>query len=158
MEVTKTCNTCGATESQHWYSGPICIRCYDRARNKTPERRRQNIARKQKYYQTDKGLFRHHVQSCKRRDISNELSSEEFLLKRGSCFYCSAPPPKYGSGLDRIDNSKGYTLDNVIACCPKCNYLRQELLTVNETKALIELLKQLRKVDTNSPWSNNESS
>lgn len=25
------------------------------------------------------------------------------------------------NGIDRLDNSKGYTIDNSVACCSKCN-------------------------------------
>lgn len=27
-------------------------------------------------------------------------------------------------GLDRIDNDKGHTMDNIVTCCAPCNYLR----------------------------------
>jgi len=39
---------------------------------------------------------------------SNEFSS----LSRGSCVY---------SGIDRVDNTKGYILSNCLPCCKACN-------------------------------------
>lgn len=54
------------------------------------------------------------------------------ILFRSDCFYCGMPPSnKYGSeklngdfiysGIDRVDNNKGYILGNVVPCCAKCN-------------------------------------
>jgi hypothetical protein len=34
------------------------------------------------------------------------------------CDYCGLMPAR---GLDRVDSSKGYTLDNVVPCCSTCN-------------------------------------
>lgn len=41
------------------------------------------------------------------------------------CSYCGTTeiPPS----LDRIDNDKGHTLDNVVPCCARCNYIRRDI-------------------------------
>lgn len=31
------------------------------------------------------------------------------------------------NGLDRIDSSKGHTLDNVVTCCATCNYMKRSM-------------------------------
>lgn len=78
------------------------------------------------------------------------LRGHEWELERGtvvaliqkSCFYCGAPPknlkrtknsiaPFYYNGIDRIDNTAGYTPGNVVACCRICNRAK-ETLTVQE--------------------------
>ena len=41
------------------------------------------------------------------------------------------------NGIDRIDNNKGYTIDNIVPCCAKCNYAKGKL-TLQEFKELIE--------------------
>ena len=58
-------------------------------------------------------------------------------LMVGPCHYCQGPRPEVGSGLDRIDNSKGpnakgYSFDNVLRCCIICNMARGDSLTVKE--------------------------
>lgn len=148
MEVRKTCTTCGATETHRWRLGPTCARCYERC----PTRQKYRNERRRRYARTPLGQFKQHLNSCKKRNTTNALSFDEFHRKRGPCFYCSGDPPETGAGLDRIDNSKGYTFDNVIPCCTNCNYLRSDLLTVQETKAVVSLLMRLRRTRKKSPW------
>lgn len=31
------------------------------------------------------------------------------------------------NGIDRIDSSKGYTIDNCALCCRQCNYLKNNM-------------------------------
>ena len=49
-----------------------------------------------------------------------------------------------GVGLDRLDNSKGYVLDNVVPCCDKCNRLKHMNISKDEMLAIVNLLKTLR--------------
>lgn len=72
----------------------------------------------------------------KRHAIENnrifELTKDEFLnLTSFNCYYCGEKPNhvckkgKIGeyiyNGIDRIDNTKGYTHNNCVPCCEKCN-------------------------------------
>jgi hypothetical protein len=88
---------------------------------------------------------------------SDGLSFEQFYnMSQQNCFYCNSPPSNYFNyyksqtsrskpsqfmiedihlsgfwynGLDRVDNSKGHILDNVVPCCRWCN-----LAKLNNTK------------------------
>lgn len=65
--------------------------------------------------------------------IEVSISKEEFYsLAKNPCHYCGAPPkPRLYltardielciNGLDRKDNSKGYSINNCVPCCKKCN-------------------------------------
>ena len=66
------------------------------------------------------------------------------------CFYCGAEPQnkaradsphtaRYYSGIDRVDNAKGYQLDNVVPCCKVCNTMKH-VLTLEEFRNHIEIL------------------
>ena len=86
-------------------------------------------------------IFYTYKYNAKLRNLPFELKEEEFkTLLRGDCFYCGRKPEqifrmKYNNGdfvhngVDRLDSSKGYTLDNCVSCCTRCN--RAKLL---ETK------------------------
>jgi len=75
------------------------------------------------------------------------LLSREFIerLIKQDCVYCGSKPSNIKktknsiggglvySGIDRIDSSKDYTEDNVVACCRVCNYAKSNM-DVNEFK------------------------
>jgi hypothetical protein len=73
------------------------------------------------------------------RGVSFDLTFEEFLeITKSDCYLCGAPPAqiKQGgrrngqyvyNGIDRVDNTLGYQLDNVMPCCKVCNFLKGEL-------------------------------
>lgn len=79
------------------------------------------------------GLYRRNAQI---RNLDFDLSEDDFRrLTSQCCYYCGALPSKevgrnaYNgkyvcNGIDRIDNTLGYTLDNVRPCCTFCNYLK----------------------------------
>ena len=61
--------------------------------------------------------------SAKARHIPFTLTLEEYApLAILPCFYCDAVLPHFGSGLDRIDSNKGYSIENVVPCCAYCNF------------------------------------
>ncbi len=68
----------------------------------------------------------------------------EFTLTKGQfsniissdCFYCDSPPSQllskkgmrehlYYNVVDRVDNLRGYTIDNVVAACKFCNFAKK---------------------------------
>jgi hypothetical protein len=85
-----------------------------------------------------------------------EISSSTFLtLLNLPCTYCQRPyvPAKdfYSYWLDRIDNSRGYSLDNILPCCGFCNRLRRDDLTVEETKVAVKAILALRTQGDSTP-------
>lgn len=71
--------------------------------------------------------------SAKRRGYVFELTREQARkLSQGNCHYCNAPPKQVirgggrngafaYNGIDRVENSQGYTIENVVSCCKWCN-------------------------------------
>lgn len=79
-------------------------------------------------------------QGAKKRGYSFEITKTEFYdISQQPCHYCGDTLSntkkvvyklggefKY-NGLDRVDNTKGYTLDNVVPCCGICNVMKMTL-------------------------------
>jgi hypothetical protein len=67
----------------------------------------------------------------KNRAIKKNL---EFLLTENdyeditnkNCYFCGKENTiRHSNGIDRIDNSKGYIINNVSSCCSECNYMKR---------------------------------
>ena len=53
------------------------------------------------------------------------LTKEQFQeLSSHECHYCGKDGP---NGIDRVDNSIGYTFENCVPCCKHCNYVKGDL-------------------------------
>lgn len=67
------------------------------------------------------------------------------LISSNKCHYCSGPLPETKVGLDRLDNYKGYHLDNVVPCCRYCNQMKSNIYTYEEFKefSTTELFKKV---------------
>jgi hypothetical protein len=62
----------------------------------------------------DKGVY---IDLAHKQEIMN--------LFLASCSYCARPTDdSFINGLDRIDNTKGYAIDNIVGCCPSCNIMK----------------------------------
>jgi hypothetical protein len=79
------------------------------------------------------GLYRSYKDKAIGRKLVFILSKEEFRkITQQNCYYCGIEPKQitknknnFGqyiyNGIDRIDSSKGYILENVVPCCGRCN-------------------------------------
>jgi hypothetical protein len=102
-------------------------------------------AQYRKYSKTPLGRFTKLKSGAKQRGLKFDLTIDQYKnLIDNNCIYCIGPLPKSGAGLDRIDNNKGYTIDNVVPCCRNCNVLRSNLLTKEEMHRVISLLHEMR--------------
>lgn len=97
-------------------------------------------------------LLKDYKTGAVKRGKEFELDFDQFVnLMEQDCHYCGAKPvvheyekqymqkvlePWAHNGIDRIDSSKGYTIDNVVSCCSACNYAKHEM-SVSEFKEYI---------------------
>ena len=80
-------------------------------------------------------IKRAYKSNAKARGLSWELTDEQFLeLVTKDCTYCGHSQ-KY-NGIDRIDSSKGYTINNCVPCCTWCNVMK---LNYNESEFLAHI-------------------
>lgn len=61
-----------------------------------------------------------------KKGIQFVLSFEEYaLIIEKPCYYCNRKmTDECGLGLDRVDNSIGYVINNVVSCCSICNGMK----------------------------------
>lgn len=68
------------------------------------------------------GIYRRYKSSAVKRDIAFDLTKDQFMsLIESTCVYCGTVEQV---GVDRIDNSVGYTLENSASCCHYCNRMK----------------------------------
>ena len=78
-------------------------------------------------------VLREYHRGAKDRGFVWNLSGEQFdKLTSSNCHYCGIPPytvkknrHRNGqfvyNGIDRVDNSQGYEIENCVSCCKVCN-------------------------------------
>lgn len=100
------------------------------------------------YSRTISARFSTSKSQAKRRKINWLLTLEQFeKLISLPCFYCNNFLDKIvetSSGLDRINNSLGYNIDNCISCCKTCNRIKGHDLSMQETIAAVKAILQIR--------------
>lgn len=91
------------------------------------------------------------------RDYDREfqLTEEQFhSLTQQPCHYCGIQPSNVNkvsrgsytySSLDRVNNNRGYSIDNVVPCCRKCN-------TAKRNRTIEEFRVQCLKNNTRTLW------
>lgn len=135
MNEVRKCRVCGERKeiAKFEFAGDpsrairrrVCHSCRAQAKNIDPERRRASA---RKYRQ-----LAPHVAvaiDCRKTDRKkglqgNDLNSEivrDLFAGVVGCIYCGET--KLKMTLDRIDNARAHSRDNVVPCCIRCNYIR----------------------------------
>lgn len=96
-----------------------------------------------------KKVYRSYITRAKTYKIDFSLTDDEFYsLTQNKCYYCGIEPSriskawsKYSpdfiyNGVDRIDSNIGYTVENCVTCCTKCNYAKSTM-SLDEFKSWI---------------------
>jgi hypothetical protein len=74
-----------------------------------------------KYDNTLPTQYLSYLKRANRKGISFDFTPAMFdTITSQDCVYCGGP----GHGIDRIDSSKGYTIDNSVPCCTMCNLMK----------------------------------
>lgn len=87
---------------------------------------RTGLTNYQIYSKTPKGSYNFYCHGSKRRGIEFGITFEKFLtFWQKPCNYCGVEILTIG--LDRVDSSKGYIIDNIVSCCKTCNFAKSDL-------------------------------
>lgn len=86
--------------------------------------RRKNAAKDRAYmkrfHRSQRGCFLRYQSGAKKRGLAFDLSFDSFVtLWQKDCRYCGSVIVTIG--LDRVDNTLGYSLRNIVPCCSRCN-------------------------------------
>lgn len=127
--LSKRCTACGCKHTHNKQTGQI---------------RTKRTSRESAFYYLHKDLKK----SAKKRKLKWELSaSDVYDIVNRNCHYCGVAPSLLCSplkhqglnqknvdganilrnGIDRVDSSKGYTIDNVVPCCHTCNTAKMSM-------------------------------
>ena len=104
-------------------------------------------------YTVEYKVLREYRDGAIRRGHSWDLDVDTVMrLLNGDCYYCGTKPasakrlyknskPSYFNGIDRKNPAIGYTIDNCVTCCTRCNYMKGSM-TAEE---FIEVVNQISK-------------
>lgn len=116
-----------------------CIKCKAVLRKKTAKKNRE----KHQYNKQPKYRYATYKRGAEKRGYSFELSIAQFCNLWGrECFYCGEKND--GIGIDRKDNSIGYTEHNSVSCCKTCNFMKGKLTA----KEFIQKCRAISRVFT----------
>jgi len=141
-KVTGYCLTSGNTKS---------CGCYHKIRTRQLFSKSDSVIRINR-------VFLDYQRRAKEKNLNFVLSKEQFKsLIDSDCYYCGAKPsnsfvqhnkslPVY-QGIDRMDNTKGYTPDNVVPCCIVCNKMKKAL---SHDEFILHILKIASRFEVKS--------
>lgn len=96
-----------------------------------------------------RNLITAYAHGAKKRGIEYNLTEEQFKkITQQDCFYCGKKPSNIYNrkkqngeyvynGIDRVDNNKGYIINNCVPCCYTCNGAKSKM-TLQEFKEWVK--------------------
>jgi hypothetical protein len=94
---------------------------------------------------TREGKYLKIIQNAKGRGRIVEMTKDEIMnMTDLPCVYCNKETIDgvKRNGIDRMDNSIGYILENCVPCCEICNYMKQSL----DPNTFVERCSQISSV------------
>ena len=106
----------------------ICRKCNRAHRKKHPAPNRKESDKR--YRKKPEVRFKKYKASAESRGYTWDLTRDEFMVHwQKPCTHCGAAIETIG--LDRVDSSLPYQVDNVEPCCSKCNQMKSDWSTVD---------------------------
>jgi hypothetical protein len=106
----------------------------------------QDRAHQRKYQLTDRGRWSTYRASAKRRGLVWQLTFAEFqVLIHSPCAYHGTPE---SNGIDRLSPDKGYTVENSVACCAQCNYMKLDMTATEFLSHVAAIMRHTRSIRT----------
>ena len=105
-------------------------------------------------------IYRMYKFKAKERNLNFDLTIDDFKnITSQNCYYCGTPPtfyiskryncnnakPIHKNGIDRFDNNKGYSVNNCVPCCTKCNRSKMDLNYKDWINHIIKIYENFQK-------------
>jgi len=91
---------------------------------KDPEAMEKIRSYYREWAKTPTGVLKYYRRNAKDRNIEFKITKETIeKYWEDVCYYCSESQRR---GLDRVDNTKGYTEDNIVPACEMCNWMKRD--------------------------------
>jgi hypothetical protein len=138
--VRTVCKECRKEEKKEYN-----LRDYVIEKNKTFYQDHKVRIRKyfKEYYWTITSQYHQYKKSAKKRNLVFELTENDCLpYYNTKCYYCGGDIK--GIGIDRVDNKRGYTFDNIVPCCSNCNFMKHALSKDEFLQHIKNIIKHLK--------------
>lgn len=127
--IQQICVGCGKDFEKYMtrYNRPskLCKHCNETQKVQDDKRKDRERNFKHENYNNIPRYYKEYIISSNKRGYSMELQYEDFkemVLK--PCYYCTSQKDNEVNGIDRVDNSKGYTKENCVSSCQTCNRMK----------------------------------
>lgn len=129
-----TCRWCDKPSSVDFFRVRyeyVCMECY-----------KNHIAKKARQSNAKYGRLKY---TAAQRGLPMTLTQEEYeaMTENASCHYCGGPIEETGSGIDRKDNTQGYSTDNVVPSCRWCNVVKNDRYSYDEMVKLGRVVEEI---------------
>lgn len=102
-----------------------CNHCNQTQQNQDNKRLDRERNFKNEMFKNRPRFFKEYVNGAIKRNYEFLLTFDDFnKLVDSECFYCHHNIIEEVNGIDRVDNTKGYTKENTVSCCEKCNRMK----------------------------------
>lgn len=152
---TKLCTTCciekclGDFIGEKQQETKTCKKC--REQNKKADLSRDKLHRKIVAFECEKNperRFAIYKKSANKRNLEFDLSLINYTdISSKPCYYCGIIHDIGFNGIDRIDSSVGYFIDNCVSCCKMCNYIKNNLDYNTFLKRIKHILAHNKLID-----------
>jgi hypothetical protein len=103
----------------------LCKHCNENQAKLDSKRKDKERNYKQEYLKNITRYYKQYINGAIDRGYVMELQFEEFKeIVKQKCYYCDYIKDGETNGIDRVDNSKGYSKENCVACCEICNRIK----------------------------------
>ena len=127
--IKRLCTICGKDfegfTTRYGKESMTCNNCTSKqaVQDKNREDRVRNY--KEEKSKNIEGYYKDYIRNATKKGREITIDFNDFLnFVTSSCYYCNYSSEMETIGIDRIDNTKGYTKENCTPCCWKCNRIK----------------------------------